>query len=310
MAAASVILGLLAFLFMVGGLFTAMVPVMGSVLSFGAPVLGLFGMVFGGVAMSRANQMGDSNGLAITGLVVSAISFFLGLLFALTCGMCNACVTAAAMNPQPNGGAWSPGGPTGPAFGGPTTGTTGPSGPSPAGWGGPTPTGGTAPPLPVGAVPGDDVCERAERCCLAFADGDADFCGGAVGAARRGDAPEEACRTLLDGYVQGFETTDREVAEVCRAPSAAAGGPPVCTDHCVHARDGECDDGRPGSQTDLCVPGSDCADCGPLQGASWSAGGRCDESCPSSGDGECDDGRPGAHTDLCAPGTDCADCGA
>lgn len=45
------------------------------------------------------------------------------------------------------------------------------------------------------------------------------------------------------------------------APPAA---PPqgACTDTCRFARNGECDDGRAGSDTDLCAPGTDCSDCG------------------------------------------------
>jgi len=36
----------------------------------------------------------------------------------------------------------------------------------------------------------------------------------------------------------------------------------VCVDACEFSFDGECDDGRPGSETDLCQPNTDCADCG------------------------------------------------
>ncbi len=37
----------------------------------------------------------------------------------------------------------------------------------------------------------------------------------------------------------------------------------ICTDTCVYAFDDECDDGGPGSITDICEYGTDCADCGP-----------------------------------------------
>jgi hypothetical protein len=40
-----------------------------------------------------------------------------------------------------------------------------------------------------------------------------------------------------------------------------------CTDTCTtlqFAGDGECDDGRDGSFTNLCAPGTDCTDCGVL----------------------------------------------
>jgi hypothetical protein len=78
-----------------------------------------------------------------------------------------------------------------------------------------------------------------------------------------------------------------------------------CYDTCQHARDGECDDGRPGSHTALCAYGTDCTDCSGGGGY----GGACNNTCRHANDRECDDGRPGAHTALCAYGTDCNDCG-
>lgn len=49
--------------------------------------------------------------------------------------------------------------------------------------------------------------------------------------------------------------------------SAASGGAPqpapaACDDSCRFANNGECDDGREGSDTDVCAPGTDCTDCG------------------------------------------------
>jgi hypothetical protein len=38
---------------------------------------------------------------------------------------------------------------------------------------------------------------------------------------------------------------------------------PGCTNTCVDAYDGFCDDGGPGSQFDICPFGTDCGDCGP-----------------------------------------------
>lgn len=35
-----------------------------------------------------------------------------------------------------------------------------------------------------------------------------------------------------------------------------------CTDSCIYANDGQCDDGQPGSDTTLCSAGTDCTDCG------------------------------------------------
>ena len=40
-------------------------------------------------------------------------------------------------------------------------------------------------------------------------------------------------------------------------------GDTICTNTCEWANDGDCDDGGPGSDYDLCEYGTDCADCGP-----------------------------------------------
>ena len=45
--------------------------------------------------------------------------------------------------------------------------------------------------------------------------------------------------------------------------SGTGGASGVCTDTCVFASDGECDDGGPGYITDFCDYGTDCSDCGP-----------------------------------------------
>lgn len=99
MAIASIVLGMGAFLCMIVGFFTTGVPVVGALFSFGGPVLALAGIVTGGVAMSRSKQeTGDTSGAAIAGLVVSIVGFFLSLIVALTCGLCNACLTSSTMN--------------------------------------------------------------------------------------------------------------------------------------------------------------------------------------------------------------------
>ncbi|MEM9187743.1 MAG: hypothetical protein AAGF12_01105 [Myxococcota bacterium] len=94
-------------------------------------------------------------------------------------------------------------------------------------------------------------------------------------------------------------------------PSASAN----CTDTCSYAGDGECDDGGPDSQYDVCGLGTDCMDCGPRTDSGTPVGGTrpptsgtCDDSCHWARDGVCDDGRPGAVSASCAPGTDCTDC--
>lgn len=104
MAIGSIIIGVVALLFMVAGFFFTAVPVVGSIMSFGSPILALVGIVMAGVAMSRAKQQGESNGAAVAGLVVSIVAFILGTAVALTCGLCNACMTSGMMNQQNRGG--------------------------------------------------------------------------------------------------------------------------------------------------------------------------------------------------------------
>ena len=91
----SILCGVFAFFMMVGGVFLAVVPVVGAVLSFGAVVVALAGIVLGGMGLSEAKQYGEGEGAALTGLVVSILSFLLSVVVALTCGLCNACMTAS-----------------------------------------------------------------------------------------------------------------------------------------------------------------------------------------------------------------------
>ncbi len=245
MALASLILGLLSLIFMMGGLFTTMVPFVGSLLSFGAPILGLFGLILGGVATSRASTDGDTSGLGIAGMVLSGIGFLIGVLFALTCGMCNVCATQAAMSSNDqtsnNWPAWNQGqgfqGNQG--FGQNNQGNQG-----------------------VTPPPAMDPCVLAESCCLAFSDQDAQFCAEPLRVARESSDPEGSCLELVSQYERGFGQLGQPVPDACR-PSAAPAAGGVCNDSCGFAHDNECDDGRPGSDTDLCDPGTDCSDCGP-----------------------------------------------
>ena len=89
---------------------------------------------------------------------------------------------------------------------------------------------------------------------------------------------------------------------------ASGGSDVICTNTCEHAHDGDCDDGGPGSDYDLCDYGTDCADCGerpPVENNRII----CTNSCRHANDGDCDDGGPGSDYDLCDYGTDCSDCG-
>ncbi|MBN2196823.1 MAG: LDL receptor domain-containing protein [Polyangiaceae bacterium] len=114
----------------------------------------------------------------------------------------------------------------------------------------------------------------------------------------------------------------------------------LCTDTCLDAADGYCDDGGAGADFSLCAYGTDCTDCGwrtPACSSSevacgdgtciamtWvcdgyvdcyggedelGCGGLCTDSCRWAGDGVCDDGGSGSSYDACGYGTDCTDCG-
>lgn len=101
MGIASIVLGILALLFALGGFLVSFVPVVGAYpgvfLSFTAPVLALMGIVLGGVGISRAREEGTETGAATAGLIVSIIAFFPAFLVAMTCGVCNTMCASAAM---------------------------------------------------------------------------------------------------------------------------------------------------------------------------------------------------------------------
>lgn len=113
MGVASIVLGILALLFAMGGFLVSFIPVIGSfpgvILSFGAPVLALMGIVVGGVGMSRAREEGTEAGSATAGLIVSIIAFFPAFLVAITCGVCNTmCASAALTAPHDQSGQQDP----------------------------------------------------------------------------------------------------------------------------------------------------------------------------------------------------------
>lgn len=101
MGIGAIVLGVFAFICMVGGAVLAWVPFLGTMLSFLAPVLALAGIILGGVALSRSKSGGgESEGFAIGGLVTSIVAFVPSVLVALTCGLCNTCATAMYLDPS------------------------------------------------------------------------------------------------------------------------------------------------------------------------------------------------------------------
>lgn len=66
--------------------------------------------------------------------------------------------------------------------------------------------------------------------------------------------------------------TGQGAQPIAPAPNTSAPPPPTstpaptsaaCVNTCRFANNGECDDGRPNSDTDMCDSGTDCGDCGP-----------------------------------------------
>jgi hypothetical protein len=234
MGVASSILAILAFVFLLGGMLTSLVPYVGSVLSFGAPLLALFGIVLGGVGMSRAKQHGDSDTFATLGLTLNIIAFLFGLVFALTCGLCNACISQSAqqnarwnLGPTPGSAGGAGMGSPGSAGTWPTPAPTPPTGPS--GFSPPplvpTPVlpdpNGTTPTVdptdPSGVAPATDVpeCRTAEACCRAFFD-DATPCDESLAAARASSDVADACTQMAREYRAGLTSLDREIPPGCR----------------------------------------------------------------------------------------------
>jgi len=196
------------------GMIFSMVPVVGAVLSMGAPVLALFGVVTGGLAISRAKNSGDSSGLATAGLAVSIVAFLISLLFALTCGLCNACVSTAMMDPNNNNG----GGVFGQQLGGTCTGpncppsSMQPTNQSPFQ---PPPVANPPPPMPTSFGSAMD-CDSVRPCCMAFTHGDPTICDGVIAEARQQSDPTAACRELASGWASGLEQLGEPVPDSCR----------------------------------------------------------------------------------------------
>ncbi len=97
--------------------------------------------------------------------------------------------------------------------------------------------------------------------------------------------------------------------------SATQSTDPNCSDSCLYAGNGTCQDGARGSDGDQCTLGTDCTDCGVRDPSAPPTGGDielCDDSCGPLfvRDGFCDDGGPsGDGFGICDFGTDCTDCG-
>ena len=60
----------------------------------------------GGISYSRAKREGVPTGAPLAGIIVNAIAFLPAVAVAMTCGLCNACITAQSVHPPrvPDGG--------------------------------------------------------------------------------------------------------------------------------------------------------------------------------------------------------------
>jgi hypothetical protein len=105
MGIASILLFVFAVLFMGIGLITAWLPVIGFLFAFGSPALALLGVILGGAAMSKAKRMGLESGSGLVGVILNTLVIIPSLLVAFTCGVCNACVSSAVLDPT-NAGRW------------------------------------------------------------------------------------------------------------------------------------------------------------------------------------------------------------
>ena len=147
-----------------------------------------------------------------------------------------------------------------------------------------------------------------DSCTTYASDGDCDD--GGPGAEYNFCAP---CTDLEDcGTRSSGCSTDRPPPPSPRPPGkggGGGGGGGVCS---VRS-DGDCDDGGPGSEFNICDCGTDGDDCGPRTSSECrgkgGGGGGGSRRCPFTSDGECDDGGPGHITSICECGTDREDCG-
>lgn len=91
----SIVLAVLALVSTGVGVLATPVPVVGTVFSWAAPALAVAGMILGGMDYSRRKRAGQSSDGPIVGVMLSAFAFFPAFAFALTCGLCNAFMSAS-----------------------------------------------------------------------------------------------------------------------------------------------------------------------------------------------------------------------
>ncbi|MDD9939618.1 MAG: hypothetical protein OXU20_01020 [Myxococcales bacterium] len=90
------------------GLLTAVIPVVGTVLAFSAPLAALAGVCLGGVSWSRARRERRAVELPVVAVMLNVMAFVPALTVALTCGVCNAMLSSGPIKVQ-RFGSWSVG---------------------------------------------------------------------------------------------------------------------------------------------------------------------------------------------------------
>ena len=103
-------------------------------------------------------------------------------------------------------------------------------------------------------------------------------CGSCASIDSCGECHEEFCTWCGDGLGYCVSASDDDSCANPRGRTDGCGGFPspdmgravdmgrpvgLCTNSCMYAGDGDCDDGGPGSDFSLCALGTDCSDCGP-----------------------------------------------
>lgn len=150
-------------------------------------------------------------------------------------------------------------------------------------------------------------CRKADEVC----DSDADCCAGTVCVGQFEGGPR-LCRPSCTPGATGAEGGAAcGTNEICIQDSTtlnfACARPEVglCTNTCLTAGNGACEDGSGASGVQTCAYGSDCVDCGVHIGGN----GVCLHTCATDGNGVCEDSGSGSKSNACPWGTDCADCG-
>ena len=94
MAIAAILLGVFAFIAMFAGVILTIIPYAGAIFSALALIASVVGIVLAGLGKSHATQDGESTTPAMVGLVLNIVGVIFALLVFMTCGLCNACISA------------------------------------------------------------------------------------------------------------------------------------------------------------------------------------------------------------------------